>query len=1043
MLGIGTILVYVSANVILLENHPETSLPIAYMLSAIALFGVGKIYEYFEHHLLLKKLATTVLIAIIVLVFLVILTLFVSHTVAIAVGIMVSYRVIYLLGNLEFWGISALAFDVRQSKRLFSSIGSGDMPAKAIGAILAALIHSSAVLLILLAISLVAFFLAFLTQRLTFKEVQLPDPHHSKTRKNKITASKLVQQLFGGNVLVFQLCLCVLAVAAAATWIEYHFFVNVKYKFHSQHDVLGFIGYLLMATYLIATIIKFLFSGRAIERYGVKYAIYLLPATTALISFGLVVSSFLYRDETSLLVDYCVAYICFEVARRTIFDPVFLVLFQPLSIQTRLKGHTLAKGFYEPLGMGFAGIVLWLTAQMGGLAVWGAFVFTMACAIAAMFFVKHAYNHYVAELKSAIGKRFIKEDDLVFQGEALKIILKKLHSPEEIEVLYAIDWLARHQPEKLHRHFNELLKNPSVNVRQELLKAGLGQSIHLSNIEKFIQNEPDFECRALATEAICSNLSLSETMAKKIFQTTDLAVMKGALRANLNLEKNAKKENQLVHDKLSELLNVENYDMNLLGLETLRDYPNPLHHQAIFKYLKNNDITIQKLAIEAASATKSNELLGEIVSLIQTKKLTQKCLTALVESGDEGIGLLRNSADGLRLSALQKTVRLIGKYPSKTGENWLFELAESPYFLHRKMAFKSMLNHTDLTHHKPFFDNLIQQEIIHIQQLLGGYTKQEISTDAFDYELKEAMQRLFYLFMLLYDTGAIKDAASGLDSDLKEKKANALETLEHILPRHLYLLINVLISDSEPVKKKAVLGSYLGQAEPNISFQEYVLSHGERRFGSWTVVNTLQNWHQTQSDFTLILPYLTHSNSLFQEASWAALELSSRKIELLAHIDENTILMKHKHANSSQISGIERIIVLKNTQLFAQTPENVLSSIAPIMKELHYTSGQMIFEKGELGNCMYVVYSGEVGIYDGENQLTIFGKGDIFGELALLDAEPRSASAIAESDVLIFRIDQDDFSDLMNERDEILRSILTILCQRIRHQNSRLREVSK
>ena len=151
--------------------------------------------------------------------------------------------------------------------------------------------------------------------------------------------------------------------------------------------------------------------------------------------------------------------------------------------------------------------------------------------------------------------------------------------------------------------------------------------------------------------------------------------------------------------------------------------------------------------------------------------------------------------------------------------------------------------------------------------------------------------------------------------------------------------------------------------------------------------------------------------------------------------------MSHSHDTNS-ISELERVIVLKNTQLFAQTPENVLTSIVPIMREVGFDEGQTVFKKGEIGNCMYVIYAGEISIYDHDTQLAKFGKGDVFGELALLDAEPRSATAITKNDVLLFRIDQEDFFDLMEERNELLRSVLTILCQRIRNQNDKIRSLS-
>ena len=61
-----------------------------------------------------------------------------------------------------------------------------------------------------------------------------------------------------------------------------------------------------------------------------------------------------------------------------------------------------------------------------------------------------------------------------------------------------------------------------------------------------------------------------------------------------------------------------------------------------------------------------------------------------------------------------------------------------------------------------------------------------------------------------------------------------------------------------------------------------------------------------------------------------------------------------------------------------------------------------------------------------------------FGELALLDAEARSASAVALGPVVAFRIDQEDFYDVLEECAEVVRSIMRVLCQRLRRQNEKM-----
>ena len=85
---------------------------------------------------------------------------------------------------------------------------------------------------------------------------------------------------------------------------------------------------------------------------------------------------------------------------------------------------------------------------------------------------------------------------------------------------------------------------------------------------------------------------------------------------------------------------------------------------------------------------------------------------------------------------------------------------------------------------------------------------------------------------------------------------------------------------------------------------------------------------------------------------------------------------------------------------------------------------------------MYLIDEGRVRIHDGDRTLTTLGERDIFGELAVLDAESRSASATAVTEVRLFRIDQDAFYDLMADRIDIVRGILRVLCQRLRERSS-------
>jgi CRP-like cAMP-binding protein len=107
------------------------------------------------------------------------------------------------------------------------------------------------------------------------------------------------------------------------------------------------------------------------------------------------------------------------------------------------------------------------------------------------------------------------------------------------------------------------------------------------------------------------------------------------------------------------------------------------------------------------------------------------------------------------------------------------------------------------------------------------------------------------------------------------------------------------------------------------------------------------------------------------------------------------------------------------------------------MQEEEYEKGTLIFPEGEIGDCMYIIHRGEVRIHKGTTILAILGEKEVFGELSLLDAENRSASATSNTDCTLFRIDQEPFYELIDTRPEIARGFIKILCQRLRAQNEK------
>ncbi len=100
-----------------------------------------------------------------------------------------------------------------------------------------------------------------------------------------------------------------------------------------------------------------------------------------------------------------------------------------------------------------------------------------------------------------------------------------------------------------------------------------------------------------------------------------------------------------------------------------------------------------------------------------------------------------------------------------------------------------------------------------------------------------------------------------------------------------------------------------------------------------------------------------------------------------------------------------------------------------------YKDGQIIFQAGDPGDCMYVIRSGEVDIHIHDKVVETVAPGGIFGEMALLDKEARSATAMARGDCEVVPIDQKRFLFMVQQTPFFALELMKVLTHRLRTMN--------
>jgi CRP-like cAMP-binding protein len=137
------------------------------------------------------------------------------------------------------------------------------------------------------------------------------------------------------------------------------------------------------------------------------------------------------------------------------------------------------------------------------------------------------------------------------------------------------------------------------------------------------------------------------------------------------------------------------------------------------------------------------------------------------------------------------------------------------------------------------------------------------------------------------------------------------------------------------------------------------------------------------------------------------------------------------------ISTMEKVLFLKGVDLFKSIPGEELSAIAEITIEAEYNSTQTIFHEGEHGDAMYLIVNGNVKVHSGEQVFANLGPRQCFGEMSILDAEPRSATVTALDDLTLLKIQREDFTEILAEKPEISHGIIQVLTRRLREANRR------
>ena len=353
-----------TANALFLSHFGTAKLPVAYIASGI----LGTLTLRYFARLRLRVPLVRLLLAYLGTLSVVVAGLYASAVLfpslerAVAFGLFVALGPSLSVINLEFWGLAGCLFDLRQSKRWFPLISAGEALSSVAGFVLIPVLLTRLdgpmhlLLLAITALGLCMMLVLFL-RRLFAHELQAGP----RTDQATAPAQEAPRDRY------FVLAASVIALATAALYlIDFSFLNQLSRRYEDPEQLAAFIGYFYGGIKCFDLVIKSLVAGRLLHHFGLYRCLLVLP-TVLLIPVGLAIAVAMVSGPEAPIFFLLVALtkLLWPVLRKSIFDPAFKVLYQPLPAEQRLGFQTRIEGGVRQVGTLLVGLLLLVLSRDG------------------------------------------------------------------------------------------------------------------------------------------------------------------------------------------------------------------------------------------------------------------------------------------------------------------------------------------------------------------------------------------------------------------------------------------------------------------------------------------------------------------------------------------------------------------------------------------------------------------------------------------------------------------------------------------------------
>jgi AAA family ATP:ADP antiporter len=958
----------------------------------------------------------------------------------------VVFQVIVNFGILAFWPLVNRLFTVRQGKRLFGLVGSGQWVGIVatgflMGPLSAAIGTQNLLGLALFGLAGALGMMWAITH--TYREEVSKaggQPAAADGGKGERRPSVWREPYI---VLIFGLII--------AWWVGFFLMDNLfldraSAQYANQAQLAGFLGNFFSVLGILTLLMNFVLTGRIVSRYGVRTSLLILPSVLAGAALLMAVGGSFGVEALTVFWMTIAAKLFNATAGFSVDRSAQSLLYQPFPVDRRAQVQTMAEGAMQPVGNGLAGLII--------LALGAAFkVITLPLIFAllgvSLAWVAIAYalgKEYPRKLLEAISRRRLDLSAInLADASTIAVLRKVLSDPHPGPAIYAATCLQDANRLAFIQAIPELMRHPSPEVRRDIYERveRLKLEETLPGLRKALEAETDPEARYAGIRALFSfgkaeDLERSGYYLSHPISQVRLGAIAGMIRAG------GMEGPHPAREWLLELTHAEQAGERILACQAIGEAGSPEFIQPLATLLQDPEVEVRQAALRAAGKAKSPTLWPLVIAALADPGVRAAATRSLAAGGDTALPLIRATLEQKETSPVVRRQLLAACLQAGSAEGLalLRSQLDAPDLETRGQALNS-LNRAGYQIHPEesarWFGRIREEARFSAWLIASGMDLSAceacyIVSAALQGELANSRERILDLLACLGDRQNLRQVRQALDDPSPDRRSYALEIIDTQLPQELKPALIPLLDTSMPEKRLQRLAGHFPQRRMS----------AEQRLEE--IANRPLDWNTAWLAATAF-----YAARKLHSAWQNQVDGRIKEIEDALTRDMQAPDFSRAGASSTRTAGavpegetmyslIERVLILKKSSLFSETPDDALAEVAQTLKEASYPAGQLIIEKNAPGNSMYMIASGKVRVFDGGRTINYLEEGDVFGEMAVLDPAPRSASVEAVVDSDLLQIDQVQLFELIESRLEVARGIIQVLS---RHLRNRMRDLDR